>query len=303
MEYKNIEEFETALKSGELDDLPDSVVIENVQYDLQDSSKHSFLDTFKSTQKPMIIYRVNRKESNMERYNKVHENADSPGHQDHMIILWEMIRMQLHPVAVKFVAGQRMGSAMVREAAKKDNSVIGHKMPIILSGFNGDRPIKAKVDTGAEMCSLDANNLEWEPGNTTVKFEFGDRVVSMGCDSVGIRTADGGIEYRPVVVFDVRIPDGDDNPDNDTEIKKVQFNLNDRSDMPDKILLGKNFISAGNFKVMIKNPMGKEIENEDVEYDWDALQEIFKDIETPVFENVSISSKVQKAIDILNQIK
>lgn len=136
------------------------------------------------------------------------------------------------------------------------DNTIGYNVEIVLKGFNGNSPVKAKVDSGADLCSLHANNLNVS-GNS-VAFDFGDKHIQMPMSGYqSVKSSDGGIEQRPVVRFNVEVPK--DGTDKDVVINNLEFTLNDRSMMKDRILLGKNFIEGGKFVLVSDAANPKDI--------------------------------------------
>lgn len=100
--------------------------------------------------------------------------------------------------------------------------------------------IEAKVDTGAGQCCLHAEEIKASGDSVSFVFE-GKRITMNQSDSVEIQTADNGGDSRPVIKLTVVCEQG--------TLKDVEFNLNDRSDMPHKVLLGLNFLKQGQFLI------------------------------------------------------
>lgn len=149
------------------------------------------------------------------------------------------------------------------EKIKQDyeNRTLGTHLELTLIGFNQDQPIQGKVDTGATFCSLHAENIQVKrsPYGTDeeeiVSFVFNKMNYSMNLEQYqAISSADGGVSQRPVVRFDVRIKD--------QIFHDVLFNLNDRSQMEDILLVGTNLLGKGKFLV---DPAKESV-------DWDYIQ-------------------------------
>lgn len=118
-------------------------------------------------------------------------------------------------------------------------TVIGSQIELILLGFNNNRPIVAKVDTGASYCSLHGTDISYSSRpygeGELVSFTFDDQRYRMPVvNKQSVQNSDGGITYRPVVQFSVSM--------NDKTFEEVLFNINDRSDMTHQILLGQNLL-------------------------------------------------------------
>jgi hypothetical protein len=107
--------------------------------------------------------------------------------------------------------------------------------------------VRARVDTGAAVSSLDARSVQVRrvKGQRVVRFTLavdGGQRVAVELPFSGYRrvtTSDGGGERRPVVELDVCI---------DRQRVRAEFTLNDRSRMEYHVLLGRNVL-AGRFLV------------------------------------------------------
>ena len=103
-------------------------------------------------------------------------------------------------------------------------------IPVIIYGL-GDEPFTAKVDTGAQCCSLGATDIKHD--DEVVEFTLNHRRYRTPCTGiVNIQTAEGS-EQRPTIEVSCKVKG--------TVLRK--FNLNDRSNMPDQILIGMNLLN------------------------------------------------------------
>lgn len=114
---------------------------------------------------------------------------------------------------------------------KPDEHSVMH-IPILIYGL-GDEPFTAKVDTGAQCCSLGATDIKND--DEMVEFTINDRRYRTACTGmVSIQTADG-TEQRPTIEVSCKVKG--------TLLRDIKFNLNDRSNMPDQILIGMNLLN------------------------------------------------------------
>lgn len=154
--------------------------------------------------------------------------------------------------------GQKMIVTMTYDNGYKPHDsfiledTMGTNPDVILLGLNDNQPIKAKVDTGAGSCSLNAKNIKFD--DHSVSFHFNNRHYKMGLYAKhDIQTADGGSEIRPVIKLSVRI--------NNESVPDVSVNLNDRGQLDD-FLIGMNLIEKLNVKI---DPSLKEYVDQAVE--------------------------------------
>lgn len=269
MVYESIEQLNKDFIEGNLVSLPDTLSISNIHYRFLKSSENNFSETLQKKLKSIILYSLIKNESNIENFKKLHHHTEDSIIQDNIAFLWGFKNLFLIPIAVKFISSGRSSTIVssgivknenINEANIPNDRLIGHNLSIIITGFNNHDQIPAKVDTGAQICSLHAENIQIKSNQNMVSFTFGDKKYTMPTHEFqSVQTADNGVENRPVVTFDIIIPNNDVNIKNRI-IKKIKFNLNDRSNMPDKILLGQNFIKAGDFVVVSDNEINNVTE-------------------------------------------
>lgn len=154
--------------------------------------------------------------------------------------------------------GQKMIVTMTYDKGYKPQDsfiledTMGTHTEVILLGLNDNQPIKAKVDTGAGSCSLNAKNIKFD--EHSVSFDFNNRHYKMGLYAKhDIQTADGGSEIRPVIKLSVRI--------NNESVPDISVNLNDRGELDD-FLIGMNLIEKLNVKI---DPTLKEYVDQAIE--------------------------------------
>ena len=144
-------------------------------------------------------------------------------------------------------------------------NIIGNEVEVAFATL-GNRALVGKVDTGATTSSLHATNIQVS-GNR-VSFVCPDiSSNSITMELVGsqeVHSADGGGQARPMVKFDVTV--------NGQQLTGVTFNLNDRSNMDDPVLIGQNILQAGNFIIDVNKdeapseqatPVGESVEFQD----------------------------------------
>lgn len=119
-------------------------------------------------------------------------------------------------------------------------NIIGNEVEISFATL-GNRALMGKVDTGATTSSLHATNIQVSGNRVTfVCPDISRNSISMElAGSQEVHSADGGGQARPIVKFDVTV-DGQ-------QLSGVAFNLNDRSNMDDPVLIGQNILQAGDF--------------------------------------------------------
>lgn len=273
LSFNKIEELHDSFKNGEISEFPDTISISGIIFKKAKGTSLPMDMMLDRKLKGLLVYSLTKDEKNLEAYNKLHSTVDESIIQNRVVFVWQFFGSVMKPIGVKFMSSARsepmVGTGVVKEASISNDRLISTHVPIILSGFNDGKQLDAKVDTGAHICSLHAENIQHKPGTNMVSFVFGDRKYTMpAMETQAVQTADSGIENRPIVAFDVVLLNDDVNAKNKI-LKRIKFNLNDRSEMPDKILLGQNFIKAGDF--VITSDIDRNVNEE-----YDELEEFQK---------------------------
>lgn len=134
-------------------------------------------------------------------------------------------------------AAPEAGAAQSGEKTSITSSVVS----VEILGFSD--PIEGKIDTGAAQSSLHAEEIEVEGDRVT--FVLNDRRYRTTVkSSQEVSSADGGAQSRPVVTLTLTISG---------KTIDVDVNLNDRSEMPQQLLIGQDVIKGADLVIDISD--------------------------------------------------
>lgn len=277
MDYENIEQLEKEFIAGNFD-WPDEIMVSDVAFKFGTTSNHSMNDIMKHNYKSMVIYSYNDAREK--------EQATESGLKKWIVFLWGFTKKsRIVPYAVRNMTKARATAGTITEMNADDND-IGSVVEVKITNLPGSKPLQGKIDTGADISSLHTDAFKINRANGTVTFkcpELSQNELTMQLvNQQAVKTADSGVEYRPVIELNVKI--------NGKMLNGVNFNLNDRGKMTYPVLVGKNALIQGKFKI---NP------SMDESVDWEALQEAFKDIEEP---SLTIEEKLDSIRNEFEQI-
>lgn len=241
MDFNSVADLTKHFVSGSFEELPKSFTVDGMTYNYIGMNATNFGDVIKGHLGYAIFH---------------DENS-----QNGLIFIWGTDKLRILPQSVQEISLEQIKtlSNKLKESVSlddKNNSrdIVDDITDVHLIGFNDNKPIEARVDTGATQCSLHGENVKWSKDNDLVQFTFEGKRYQMNL--VGeqkISSSDGGETERPVVVFRVKIAgkffDG------------IAFNINDRASMPHQILIGQNLLEQGNFLV---DPNGTDEDAESV---------------------------------------
>ena len=307
MEYNKLNDLKNAFVQG-MTSLAEEIVVDGVHYRYRDSNTVEFASLFEG-ELGLVQYTVRRNPENMERWNQLGSHtADDPGMHEWIIFAWKSHGLSVYPFGVKStirgatIARDRLNTegeelteadtavspAQQSAAQKKDEEwkarVVGKTAQISFPQFSRAKSVQGKVDTGANISSIHAEDIQVDKDTGTVRCRIpalgGDNMIRMKVSTQqAVKSADGGTEYRPVVLLNVNI--------NGKVLDGMEFNLNDRSKMNNDILIGHNILEKA--KLMVDPTM------EDVEPDWKELEKLFED---EVLEFQADESKDEKTMSV-----
>lgn len=171
-------------------------------------------------------------------------------------------------------------------ATQSQQAVIGNTVEVTFATFN--RTVECKVDTGATTSSLHAVNIKIDKSRNAVQFSceaLSGNVITLPLNGTQeVHSADAGGNERPVVALDIEIAGH--------PLKGALFNLNDRSGMDSKILIGQNVLQATN---VVIDPKKGETEAPAEQPGMSARNEaaVLKAVEVLVENNVSFEELVK----------
>lgn len=161
-----------------------------------------------------------------------------------------------------------------------------------IQGISGD--LEAKIDTGAHQTSMHADEIDIK--DDTVVFKLNGRVYRAPLETTqDISSSDGGTQSRPVIKSTIEIAG---------QSVDTLINLNDRSDMPQKVLIGQDVIRGAQLTLQFtEEPDSQE----------PTTPDIYKPVSDPEpmdaapapsgSVDVELNRKVLKLISDLNHIQ
>lgn len=248
MELANFNELLTAFASGDMKHLPRNITVDGMVYRKGGGTKLDMAELVEGSTRGVVVYRISSDEQTQQRFKELHVNADE-GPQDRILFSWIAQQLRVIQYRVENLSKNRILDRL-NESVDVDHTdsdidtsnrtILSDTEEIQLIGFNQNNAIEARVDTGAGQCSLHAEQIK--TSDELVEFTFNGKRYRMNITgNQGVSSSDGGEETRPVVTFGVKL--------GGQVFEGISFNLNDRSNMPHKILIGQNLLEQGRFLI------------------------------------------------------
>lgn len=270
--YNNIANLERAFIGGSLRSLPGQLEVQDLVYRYSDSTEYGWEEILMQKKKAMSAYALHPNAENVKKFeqNKADDPDDVIRPQKLLVMLWGVTRnLQVVPAAVRFITQGRKTQAGIRGV--KEGVDLGYEEEIVIHSIGNGQPIPCKIDTGADMCSLHAEEIQ--VNGDTVTFVFNGRRYRMPmAGSQTVKQADSQQETRPTVRFDITLAG--------ETVNGVEVNLNDRSGMSSPMLVGRNLLAKADFSINTLNTDDGMDESFTPE-DWDSIATLFEDVEVP----------------------
>lgn len=295
MEYTDINELRNDWLSGNFE-YPAEVNVDGIAFKRRSSSEQNFEDIIVNKKKAYVIYQTSIAHR---------DEAKEKGMHQWLVFIWGADPTSVvRPNDIRSVSPQRaMGQMNEKHELIGDVAILKIFLPSTTAALKG------RVDTGAEISSLNADKFEIADG--MVKFinkDISNNVISVPlAQQQAVKSADGGVEYRPVIELDIEV--------NGKPIRKALFNLNNRNHMEYPCLIGQNVLQKTNFLIDPKmNSTAKDTgmqedewfedewlipEAEDLDVNFSALDELFEGIEPVVLESEDQTKSLDELYKLL----
>jgi hypothetical protein len=173
-----------------------------------------------------------------------------------------------------------------------EDRIIPDKVEVHFLNLPISGSVIAKVDTGAEMCSIHAEQVQIDRGDRRVSFVCPQlshsRLTVPMVDQQAIKTSGGQTTYRAVIQASIKVKG--------KVLKDIEINLNDRSEMEHPMLIGQNALEVGKF--LIDPNIIKDAEEL---LTTDFLAELKNDIVTPPTTSIN-EETAQKMYEAMTEV-
>jgi len=271
MEFASLEQLRDEFINRAGFSFPDEITVAGIKYKTNQTSSYDLKDMMQNGYKAMWVY-----------FTPYREQSHSVGLDHAIVFLWGFVPQKhiMVPYDVRTMSKARLQGGVITEKIDNGNSVnipkeriIGDVVDVIITSIPNSGALKGKVDTGADVSSVHAENWKVENGQVTFECpELSENKITLPVlEKQAIKSSNGDMEYRPVIELNIKV--------NNQQLTNVMFNLNDRGTMTYPMLVGQNVLEAGGFMIdpTINDPDDPDNIDEDFEIDWESLQEEFKD--------------------------
>jgi len=264
MEFNTLDEIKNEFIDGTFD-FPAEFTVSGIKYKMRSSTNYSLEAMIRESYKGAIVYSTPS-------INNQDEDLSQIGLRESILFLWDFTSKNLLAPSDVRTINLAPNSTSLEEGA--EDNFIGSTVEVRITNIPGSSSMKGKVDTGADICSLHAE--AWKVENSYVRFkcpELSQNTITASLvNHQAVKSADGGTEYRPLIELNIKI--------NGKLLNNVMFNLNDRGQMQYPVLIGRNALQAGKFKI---DPSL----DESADIDWGVIQEQFKDSTSTDYFSIS----------------
>lgn len=290
MEYNDLEQLKQDFVQGNFD-FPQEFMLQGIKYKISRTSGYSMEEMIASNYKAYWMYTTSYREQAMDKgLNQV--CALIWGFQEgyRTMEAFDVRMTALHKISVPMREGEQGSINIPKE------KIVGDIVDVMITSIPNSNVMKGKVDTGADVSSIHAE--EWDIDNGQVTFicpELSENRITLPViEKQAIRSSNGDVEYRPVVELSIKV--------NDQSLTNIMFNLNDRGKMSYPMLVGQNILEKGGFMIdpTINDPDAPI--DEEVEFDWEAVNEEFKDTTKYIVEDTS-DNKLAAILKIIDTHK
>lgn len=296
LQFDDMTHLEQKFIQGGLQAFPSQITLNNIVFNFshhRDDISWSNIITDRNA-KALTSYTISRKPDNIEKFKQMKSVSDQNRHSSINEVLafgWIMDKtMKVVPVGIGFTTVSRLHvSGMAHESLISTDTIVdinettslSYEESVLIQGINNNKPIMAKIDTGADVCSLHATDIKIN--NETVAFSLNNQQYNVPLHRVqNIRQADSDSEPRPVVLLSMTVAG--------QTISNVECNLNDRSGMSNPLLIGRNLLSQHDFTI-------QTLSNEAELTDWVTLDKLFENIQIPT--NIEPENVQEKLVELM----